>query len=236
MNYRELIDPELRKSAKSFPFNKPVVAVGNVYQGAEWRFVKAPEGIREEEIEIEGSQGHLFRTSVFTPAGAEDYLPALLYVHGGAFVYKAASYQKRLAFIYAEKAECKVFFPHYRLAPKFRFPAAYEDVLSLCRYMMEHAIELGIDPDRSGLPEDCELLLCFYLCIAVFSDDYEDFRACEVERLDLCCYRNSGHGSRFLPDLWIWKDPCFGCKRLCLFNDRCGNDCSDLVCYLGAEK
>jgi acetyl esterase len=154
MNYRELIDPELRKSAKSFPFNKPVVAVGNVYQGAEWRFVKAPEGIREEEIEIEGSQGHLFRTSVFTPAGAEDYLPALLYVHGGAFVYKAASYQKRLAFIYAEKAECKVFFPHYRLAPKFRFPAAYEDVLSLCRYMMEHAIELGIDPDRIGIGGD----------------------------------------------------------------------------------
>ena len=32
MNYKELIDPELRKSANSFPFNPAIVAVGNLYQ------------------------------------------------------------------------------------------------------------------------------------------------------------------------------------------------------------
>ena len=48
MKYKQLIDPELRKSAKSFPFNKAIAAVGNVYQRVIWRFVKAPEGIREE--------------------------------------------------------------------------------------------------------------------------------------------------------------------------------------------
>ena len=154
MNYKELIDPELRKSAKSFPFNKPIVAVGNVCLEAGWRFIKAPEGIREEEIEIEGSRGLFFRTTVFSPAGAGDRVPALLYVHGGSFVYSAASYQKRLAMIYAEKAECKVFFPHYHLAPKFRYPAACEDVLSLCKHMTEHADELRIDPDRIGIGGD----------------------------------------------------------------------------------
>ena len=154
MNYREWIDPELRKSAKSYPFNKTIVAAGNMYQESVWQRVEVPEGVRAEEMEIEGAQGLLFRTSVFSPAGAGDRLPALLYVHGGAFVYRAAAYQKRLAMIYAEKAECRVFFPHYHLAPKFRFPAACEDVLSLCRYMQQHAEELGIDPDRIGIGGD----------------------------------------------------------------------------------
>ena len=154
MNYKQLIDPELRKSAKSFPFNKAIVAMGNVYQHVQWRFIKAPEGVREEETETEGYQGHLFRTTVFSPAGAGERLPALLYVHGGAFVYGAAAYQKKLAFIYAEKAGCRVFFPHYHLAPKYRYPAACEDVLSLCRYMQEHADDLGIDPDRIGIGGD----------------------------------------------------------------------------------
>ena len=36
MNYKELIDPELRKSANSFPFNPAIVAVGNLYQDLEW--------------------------------------------------------------------------------------------------------------------------------------------------------------------------------------------------------
>ena len=35
MNYKELIDPELRKSANSFPFNPAIVAVGNLYQDLE---------------------------------------------------------------------------------------------------------------------------------------------------------------------------------------------------------
>ena len=37
MNYKELVDPELQKSAKSFPFNKTVIAAGNVLQEKDWR-------------------------------------------------------------------------------------------------------------------------------------------------------------------------------------------------------
>ena len=154
MDYKQLVDPELRKTAKSFPFNQFIVAAGNIYQEAGWRFVKPPEGIREEETKIEGFQGRWYKTTVFSPAGKGERLPAFLYVHGGAFVYKAAIYQKKLAFIYSERAECKVFFPHYHLAPKDRHPAAYEDVLCLYRYMREHAEKLGIDPERIGIGGD----------------------------------------------------------------------------------
>ncbi len=154
MNYKELVDPELRKSAKSYPFNKTVIAAGNVFQEKDWEKTTLPDGLLEEEIEIPGFQDLLFKITVFTPSGAGDKLPALIYVHGGAFVYKAAAYQKKLAFIYARKAGCKVFFPHYHLAPKYPYPAAYEDVVALYRYVTEHTEELGIDPGRIGIGGD----------------------------------------------------------------------------------
>ena len=154
MDYKESIDPELRKGAKSFPFNRFFIIMGNPYQKLEWRINKVPESIREETIRIEGFQGLPFKTTVFTPAGAEKITPALIYVHGGAFCYEADVYQKKLACIYAERAGCKVFFPHYHLAPKYQYPAAYEDVLTLYRYVTAHTAELGIDADRIGVAGD----------------------------------------------------------------------------------
>lgn len=47
MDYKNLIDPELRKSAHRYPFNKGVVIGGNIYQTAEWRFIKAPSDIED---------------------------------------------------------------------------------------------------------------------------------------------------------------------------------------------
>ncbi len=154
MNYKELIDPELRKSANSFPFNPAIVAVGNLYQDLEWGRTKAPEGMEETEIVTEGTQKLSVKTTVFSMADAQADAPALIYVHGGAFAYKAAAYQKKLAMIYAKKAGCKVFFPHYHLAPKYPYPAAYEDVMALYRYVTEHARELGVDPTRIGIAGD----------------------------------------------------------------------------------
>ena len=154
MNYKELIDPELRKSANSFPFNPAIVAVGNLYQDLEWGRTKAPEGMEETEIVTEGTQNLSVKTTVFSMADAQADAPALIYVHGGAFAYKAAAYQKKLAMIYAKKAGCKVFFPHYHLAPKYPYPAAYEDVMALYRYVTEHARELGVDPTRIGIAGD----------------------------------------------------------------------------------
>ena len=154
MDYKELIDPELRKSANSFPFNSGIVMVGNLYQDFEWGRTNGPEGMEEKEIVIEGTQNLQVKTTVFSMAGEQADMPALVYVHGGAFAYKAAAYQKKLAMIYAKKAGCKVFFPHYRLAPKYQYPAAYEDVMSVYRYVAEHAQELGVDPSRIGIAGD----------------------------------------------------------------------------------
>ena len=154
MNYKELVDPELRKSAVSYPFNKGVIDAGNLYQELDWRMTKIPADMKEEMIIMEGAHDFPVKTTVFSPSSSKEELPALVYVHGGGFVYKAASYQKKLAINYAGQAGCRVFFPHYHLAPKYPYPAAYEDILSVYRYVMLHADELGVDKERIGLAGD----------------------------------------------------------------------------------
>ena len=95
-------------------------------------------------------------TTLFSPDNVPEKktIPALIYVHGGGFAYETAPYQRELAIIYAKETGCRVFLPHYHLAPKYPYPTAYEDVLSLYRYVTGHADELGVDPERIGLAGD----------------------------------------------------------------------------------
>ena len=76
MNYKDQIDPELRKGAKSFPLNRGIVAMGNVYQEVSWRRTEVPQDVVEESFTTEGFQGLPFKTTVFTPA-AELYTKLL---------------------------------------------------------------------------------------------------------------------------------------------------------------
>ena len=154
MNDKYKIDPELKRYARSIPFNRQIIWSGNIYQEAALKLVKIPRDISVKTIETQGYQRLKYKTEIFTPTDLKGPVPALIYAHGGAFCYKAATYHKKLAILYAAKAGCKVFFPDYHLAPKYPHPAAIEDVRSLYRYVAEHAEEFGIDADRIGFAGD----------------------------------------------------------------------------------
>lgn len=154
MNYKERIDPELRRIAQHVPYNKAVIRCANVYQVLSFRLTGVPAGISHKTVALKGYKGLEFQTEIFEPAGRKEALPCLIDVHGGAFSYRAAGYQKKLACAYALRANCRVFFPDYHLAPKHPYPAAYEDVLALYRWITEHAEELCIDREKIGLAGD----------------------------------------------------------------------------------
>ena len=150
----QLIDPELRENARAIPFNRFVISTGNLFLKLSWQHVKIPAGITLKTLTTKSPGALTLETTVFSPENTKENTPALIYVHGGGFAYNAAPYQKELAMIYAGEAGCRVFFPHYHLAPKYTYPAAYEDVLSLYRYVAAHADELGVDKEQVGLAGD----------------------------------------------------------------------------------
>lgn len=81
-------------------------------------------------------------------------MPCLIYLHGGAFVLKAASYHKKLVCEYALKTPCKVIFVDYRLAPKYVFPVGVEDCYAAFEWVCKNAEVLGIDQNKIAVGGD----------------------------------------------------------------------------------
>ncbi|XP_012646764.1 arylacetamide deacetylase-like 2 [Microcebus murinus] len=90
---------------------------------------------------------------------------AVIYVHGGAFCF--GSFKMR---IYdsmnrwtANKLDAVVVSVDYGLAPKHKFPVAFEDVLTAVKFFLQDKIltKYGVDPTRIGVAGDssgCALL------------------------------------------------------------------------------
>lgn len=138
MSKKWKINPELKQIARNVPYNKVIIKCANIFQAISFRLTRTPKEVVNRNIAIEGYKGLKFKVEIFEPSNVKEKLPCLIYVHGGAFSYKASAYHKKLACIYAMKVKCRVYFPDYHLTPKYPYPAAYEDVLALYRCIMKN--------------------------------------------------------------------------------------------------
>lgn len=154
MKYIKHINSELKPIARNIPYNKAIIKCANIFQTVSFNLTRVPKEVINRNITIKGYKGLKFKVEIFEPADVKGKLPCLIYVHGGAFSYKASAYHKKLACIYAAKVGCRVYFPDYHLTPKYPYPAAYNDVLALYKYIMENAKEFGIDNEKIGIAGD----------------------------------------------------------------------------------
>lgn len=154
MKYIKHINSELKPIARNIPYNKAIIKFANIFQTVSFNLTRVPKEVINRNITIKGYKGLKFKVKIFEPADVKGKLPCLIYVHGGAFSYKASAYHKKLACIYAAKVRCRVYFPDYHLTPKYPYPAAYNDVLALYKYIMENAKEFGIDNEKIGIAGD----------------------------------------------------------------------------------
>lgn len=154
IKYKKKIDAELKQIAKNIPYNRMIIKCANIYQAISFPLTIRPEEVIHKRITLKGYKGLKFKVEIFEPSHVKERLPCLIYVHGGAFSYKASAYHKKLACMYAMKAKCRVYFPDYHLTPKYPYPAAYDDVLALYRCIMKNSEEFGIDKEKIGVAGD----------------------------------------------------------------------------------
>ena len=81
-------------------------------------------------------------------------LPALLYMHGGGFVFGSPETILPTLQRLAEDVGCVIILPAYRLAPEFAYPAALDDNYLALSWMHEQAKGLGIDTSRIAIGGD----------------------------------------------------------------------------------
>lgn len=154
MKYKEQINSELRRIAKKIPYNKAIIWCANIFQVISFRLTIVPKEVIHRHMTVEGYKRKKFKVDIFEPSDITEKLPCLIYVHGGAFSYKASAYHKKLAYMYAMQAKCRVYFPDYHLTPKYPYPAAYEDVLALYKFIMKNSEEFGINSEKIGIAGD----------------------------------------------------------------------------------
>jgi len=85
-------------------------------------------------------------------AGAAEDGPALMYLHGGAYVFGSGRTHRSMLARVSERTGLPACLPGYRLAPEHRFPAALEDALAAyIALSAERAVILGGDSAGGGL-------------------------------------------------------------------------------------
>jgi acetyl esterase/lipase len=75
-------------------------------------------------------------------------LPALVYFHGGGWVWSSVDTHDRLAREYAAAGDVAVVSVDYALAPEAVFPQALEECAAVVRYLAESGADWGIDTAR----------------------------------------------------------------------------------------
>jgi acetyl esterase len=112
-----------------------------------------------------GLQEH--RLDVYRPRhrGAKP-LPVVFYVHGGGFRVLSKETHWLMAQKYAQ-AGYVVFTINYRLAPRWKYPAALEDVFSAWQWVLSHGADFGGDVSRVVVAgESAGANLAVGLCVA----------------------------------------------------------------------
>src|SRR5262245_56505362 len=94
------------------------------------------------------------RARLYVPSKAAATGPLLVFFHGGGWVYGDLDSHDPTCRFLAERSGVRVLSVEYRLAPEHPFPAGYDDAVAAYRWVVEHAADLGGDPDRLAVGGD----------------------------------------------------------------------------------
>ncbi|MFT4187086.1 MAG: alpha/beta hydrolase [Aeromicrobium sp.] len=103
--------------------------------------------------EIDGPGGPV-TLRFYTPRDLAGESPALVFFHGGGFVFGDLDSHDALCRHLAESAQVRVVSVDYRLAPEAQFPAAPQDCWAAFDWVRSEAEGLGIDPTKIAVGGD----------------------------------------------------------------------------------
>ena len=164
------------------------------------------EGLRYLE---DGDPFHTF--NITRPQGKEGPLPAILDIHGGAWIYGDRNlnrnYSKMLAL-----GGYAVLDASYRIAPKADFVEQAKDVIAFINYVASHTKELGLDPDNMFLTGDSSGgHLCYLALEAYYRPEVAKLLGCKPDiAFNAVCFTCGAFYLKDLPDAYFCGWLLFG--------------------------
>jgi acetyl esterase len=107
-----------------------------------------------EDLKVEGSPSGHVPTRILRPCNGPATLPAIVYIHGAGWVFGNSRTHDRLIRELAVGVEAAVVFPNYSLSPEAKYPTALEESYAVVKWVAEHGIEHGMDPERLAVAGD----------------------------------------------------------------------------------
>lgn len=112
-----------------------------------------PEHVfRVENRGIPGPAGNL-PIRIYSP-NSGPALPVVVFFHGGGFVAGTLDTYDTVLRSITNRCACIVVSVAYRLAPKYKYPAATQDAYAATKWVAEHAKEIGGDSSRVAVLGD----------------------------------------------------------------------------------
>lgn len=153
------LDPEMQLLLRLQKLEGPAVETmpirkgrANIVAGAKVVGGTLPIGAVTDRT-IDGPGGPL-TLRFYTPRGLTGDAPALVFLHGGGWIYGDLESHDAVCRFLAEEAQVRVIAVDYRLAPEAPFPAAFDDSWAAWRWITDHAKGIGIDPSRIAVGGD----------------------------------------------------------------------------------
>ena len=111
-----------------------------------------PADRRDEALDVGARR---LRLRVYAPPDrGGDFLPGLVYFHGGGLVAGDLDTHDALTAALAAGAGCRIIAVDYARAPEARFPAAFDDAFAATRAVVADAARWRLDPARIGVGGD----------------------------------------------------------------------------------
>ncbi|MDL2250736.1 acetyl esterase [Lachnospiraceae bacterium PF1-21] len=84
----------------------------------------------------------------FTPREKKNKYPAIIYYHGGGFMFPIQKFMMENSVRYCENLGVKVFLPEYRISLETSCDTIIEDCYEMLEYVFDNADALGIDEEK----------------------------------------------------------------------------------------
>lgn len=145
-----------------------------------------PANVKRHDNLVYGSDPRHHTLDLYLPADAGGSLPVIVSFHGGGWVYGTKETYQFYCMSLAARGFAVINY-NYRLAPKHRFPAPFEDTNQVFHWLMQHAAAYHLDTERIfGAGDSAGALgIGLYACILTNPDYARRFRFRAPEGLHL---------------------------------------------------
>ena len=137
------------------PLGRGVLSIGNAFLSAMPKGMRSNSELSIKKMKITSTtDGKDIGVWVVTPIEGNTTRQAILFLHGGGFVFKGAPYHYDLAKEYALRTNSVVVMVDYRTAHNNPYGTPLQDCVDAWEWMMTEAQALGIDTTKTAIVGD----------------------------------------------------------------------------------